>query len=191
MGNANSFRTFQETISILNSEYELNIDSECYYRSQDNYEVISYPNSFLGSYGILTGDIYTEKDHIQIYQPIFNTHFIHKYYEKDIEKWSKKGEFHQVFIDDEILQNTNYLNKYNAYMFNSACESHVINIMNENNLRCLIISDSFSRPLVPYYSLCFSELAWIDPQQGRYDKNCKEFIDNFQPDCIIVLFNGN
>ena len=39
-------------------------------------------------------------------------------------------------------------------------------------------------------SFYFSEIKYIDPQQGRYTENIKECIEKFQPTTVIYLCNG-
>jgi hypothetical protein len=50
-----SFRTMKLTIDKINLLYGMNIDIDNEIRNLDNYAKIAYPDSFLGSYGIRTG----------------------------------------------------------------------------------------------------------------------------------------
>ena len=186
-----AFKTFQTSIEILNAEYNLKLDSKNFYRNLSNYNIKIFPNSLLGSRGIRTGSLYVSKDSLHIYEPKFETYLTNRYFVENVEEWSKTGNFNQVFIDQDILNDPNYLNKYNAYMFGSLNENRINNHTADSKLHCLLISDSFSRPLVPYYALCFEETVWLDPRRGRFNDNYRAYTENFQPDCIIVLFNGN
>jgi hypothetical protein len=101
------------------------------------------------------------------------------------------GNFYKSFIDEPIITNNSYNNKYNAFLHGGYCENRIKNYLADNSLKCLLISDSFSRSMTPYLSLCFMETRYLDPQSGRYTNSYFNYIDIYKPDLILVLFNGD
>lgn len=185
-----AFKTFSEIIAILNSTYALKLDEDFLYRDLENYVCRFYPKSFLGSSGIKVGEWYTGMDLFRVYDPIFETRLTNQYYVASELQWLREGPFWDAIIQEELLNDDGYYNKYNAYMYGSSCESRITNELAQNDSRLLLISDSFGRQMVPYMSLCFAETAWLDPQAGRYTESYTSYIDEFQPDCVVILFNG-
>lgn len=51
----------------------------------------------------------------------------------------------------------------------------------------LLISHSYGRPLSMYLSLCFSELRHIDLQDGRFTGDVVAYIEEYNPDLVIVM----
>ena len=90
-----------------------------------------------------------------------------------------------------LLNDETYLNKYNSHAYGAYNENRVKNEKSNNNLKALIIADSFARPQLGLYSLCFKETRYLDPQEGRYTDSYVEYIDRYQPDVVILMFPGD
>lgn len=185
-----AFRTAQEIAAVLNLEAE-SFCTNVAWLDPENYRITAYENSFLGSRGIRTGSLYAGKDTFLVWEPVYETRFSHEYYVDGELQWTREGNFLEVFADAEMLEDPDYNNKYNALMYTSACESRITNHMAGNDLRCLVIADSFGRQLVPFLSQGFHQTAYLDPQEGRFDGSVTDYIAEFLPDVVIVLFNGN
>ena len=74
---------------------------------------------------------------------------------------------------------------YNAYN-----ENIVLNNMSDNDLKVMLIADSYARPMLPFLSLCFKEVRYLDPQEGRYNDSYVDYIDAYDPDIVIMMFPG-
>ena len=185
-----AFRTMTILIDKINILYNLNIDKDWKIRNLSDYIKISYQQSFLGSIGIRTGKYYAGKDDFEIYIPIFETDLSYSHYENGNLTLTTGGDFYSTFIDESILHNASYNNKYNAFLFGGYVENKIVNYCADNELKCLLISDSFSRIMAPYLSLCFRETVYLDPQPERYTDSYAAYIDKYKPDVIVVLFNG-
>lgn len=138
-----------------------------------------------------TGNYFAGKDDFEIIYPKFDTKFLFQQYSKGDMYWEKEGDYRSVFIDQELLNDETYLNKYNSHAYGAYNENRVKNEKSNNNLKALIIADSFARPQLGLYSLCFKETRYLDPQEGRYTDSYVEYIDRYQPDVVILMFPGD
>lgn len=84
-------------------------------------------------------------------------------------------------MDDE------YNNKYNAFSNQGSVENRFINHSSLNDKKVLLISHSYGRPLSMYLSLCFGELRNIDLQEGRFTGDICAYIEEYNPDLVIVM----
>lgn len=177
-------------INELNAEHHnLNLDSKLL--SLENYNQKNYENSFLGSEGIKTGKYYAGKDDFKVFWPKFNTDLEFKQYSDHKKYFEKSGDFYNVFLDKTILNNPDYNNKYAAYGYSASVENRVKNKKADNNLKVLLIADSYARPMFTYLSLCFSETRYLDPQEGRYTDSYVEYIKEYEPDVVVMMFPGD
>ena len=153
-----------------------------------SYEKIVYENSFLGSYGVKVGEYYIGADDFEIYIPKYETDFIFEKYDSNHEMtMQKRGDFFKAMMDEEILQDQDYYNKYNSFSNGGYIENRVINSNAENDKKVLLITHSYGRPLLQYLSLCFKEVRNLDPQEGRYNNDYFEYIDEYEPDLILIM----
>ena len=44
--------------------------------------------------------------------------------------------------------------------------------------------------MLVFMSLCFKEIRLIDPQEDRYNDSYVEYIDEYDPDIVIMTFPG-
>lgn len=89
----------------------------------------------------------------------------------------------------DLLNDEDYNNKYAAYVFDGNVENVIINYKAENEKKVLLVSDSFSRPMSTFLSTNFRELRCIDPQEGRYKNSLMNYIDEYKPDIVIIMYN--
>ena len=62
--------------------------------------------------------------------------------------------------------------------------------MAKNKYRGLLITHSYGRPMAQYMCFNYSELRYLDPQKGRFNENLVDYINEYQPDFVIYMFNG-
>lgn len=159
------------------------------YGTMDNYEAVTYKNCFLGSIGIKVGPYFTGRDDFTVYIPRFDTSLAFRHFiggEADAEY---AGDFRQTFIDEKLLENREYNNKYDANMHGAYCESIIENRLAENDRTGLLITHSFGRSMGQYLSLYFKELRYLDPQRGRYNGNYIEYVKSYRPDIVILMYD--
>lgn len=155
-----------------------------------NYEEMLYENSFLGSAGVKVGSWYEGKDDFSYFAPTWNTNFTYEHYVGGKLDGSYSGSFEDAFIDESLLTDKEYNNKYNAFLRGGYVESVIVNHDSENNLKLLFVAHSYGRPMVQYLSLFFGEVVYLDPQDGRFNENYVEYIENYQPDYVVVMYDG-
>jgi hypothetical protein len=185
-----SFNAAVETIKTLNDLYDFNLDPNHIFQDTNQYDKLIYENSFLGSSGIRVGKYYAGKDDFIVIKPKFSTNLQYWYKVDGNVTVEKSGDFMNALLDQKILNDKNYNNKYNAFLNNGYVENIVLNKLSENNLKVLFISHSFGRPMTQYLSLYFHEIRNLDPQDGRYNDSYLDYIKEYNPDIILVMYNG-
>ena len=163
---------------------------ESFYSDYANFQKITYDDCFLGSIGIKVGPYFTGKDDFAVYNPTFQTNLTLKHYVKGVLACASSGNFWETFIDQSLIENKEYHNKYNALMYGAYCEAIVENSLSPNDKTALLVSHSYGRGLTPYLSLYFKEMRYLDPQEGRYNENYLKYIKGYKPDYVIVMYNG-
>lgn len=185
-----AFNATSAILKYLDGKMQLkNIDKTT---NIDNYNVQNYPNSYLGSSGVRTGKFVVGKDDIIKVEPKFNTQIIYERYDELGNKsWELNGKYKDTLIKQSIFNDINYNNKYSAYLYDGYIEARLYNKLAQNKEKVLFISDSFSRPVVSFLSLNFREVRSLDPQEGRYNNSYLNYIKEYQPDIVIVMYSYN
>lgn len=178
-----------EIVKKLNKVYGVGLNEDVL--NPENYQSDIYPDSLLGSIGVKTGQYYVGKDDFEVIYPKFKTDFDYTIYDNDGLVSKQEGNFVDAFISMDLIQDEGYYNKYAAYTFGGFVENIIKNRQSDNDLKALLISDSFSRPMVTFLSLCFDETRFLDPQEGRYNGSFVEYIKEYKPDVVIMMFPGN
>lgn len=163
------------------------------YINSDNYHTLINYKSFLGSYGVKMGEWYTKMDDFVCFIPKWKTDFSFEaygsieYYGTDEMICRKEGDFLTALMDESRIEDKDYYNKFLAFLNGYDVENRVINKLALNNRKLLLISHSYGRPLTQYLALSFREVRTLDPQVGRYNKNYLQYIENYEPDLVLIL----
>ncbi len=180
------FAAYQGIVDKIEKDMELGVSAD-EIKNLGNYNHLCLEKSFLGSYGIKVGEFYAGKDNFEILVPKFDTDLTFRSYDANSNLiMEKRGKFYEALIDDEIVEDPDYKNKYNAFCNMGYIENHVVNNLAPNNLKCLYISHSYGRPLTMYLSLIFNQVVNLDPQEGRFNGNYLSYIDEYNPDVVII-----
>lgn len=187
-----AFETFLITADYMSSFQGLSCDKR--FLNLDNYTKLTYPNSFLGSYGIKVGKYYTGKDDFTVFVPKLETsfHFIGYDSSRNI-MIEKEGDWFNCLSDREKINDPNFNNKHSSWTNGQSIEYSIVNRLSENNTKVLLIAHSYGRPLAQYLSLCYHEVRQLDPQKGRFTGNFLDYIDEYKPDVVLFLveFEGD
>lgn len=184
------FEIYKIIVNEINSKYKLQIPLK--YIELENYEKKIFNNTFFGSKGVNVGENYIQKEDFILYLPKYDTDFEYKQINTDgIEIVYKKGKFEEALINRSLIYNQNYLNKYVPFLYANVgkAESIIINHKAENNKKVLMISNSYARSLATYISQCFYETRYIDPQLDRFEGDVLEYIENYNPDIVIMMYD--
>ena len=175
-----AFWAFSEIINELNRSFGFGMDT--YYTDLGNYQVDTYPKSFLGSQGRRTGPIYSGLDDYDLIYPKFPTSLD---LEIQVTNEKKKGDFGNTVLKKEYIASV--VQKYDIYW---GVDYDKVTLTNENvqGKRILIIKDSFGRPLSAFLSLAVHQMAMIDLR--HYKASIKDYILEYKPDLVMVVYNS-
>lgn len=176
-------------IEGLNTRYHLRLDEKNLYRKRENYNTKVYKDALLGSGGIEVGEYYSGRDDVSIPVPKFETSLQWEHYIQGNKTAETSGIFWEAFIDETILNESSYCNKYNAFLNGGYYENRICNDLADNNRKLLLVTNSYGRPLVQYLSLYFKETRYLDPQPERYNGNYLEYIEEYKPDVVVVMYD--
>ena len=77
---------------------------------------------------------------------------------------------------------------FEAYMYSGNPLTIIQNARSDNDLRLLVIHDSFGRDTVPFLSLCVREIVSVDLR--KFDGSLETFIETEGPfDAAVILYN--
>ena len=142
-----------------------------------NYYVDTHEQIFLGSWGRRTGRLYAGLDDISVITPNFETEL---YVSIPHRGYAKSGSFLETVIDPDDIT-------YNRYIGGNA-DARIVNATG-NGKTCVVIGDSFSRVVLPFIALEFSEVYRYDTRQIPGDMTAYEYIELHNPDVVIVIYN--
>lgn len=186
-----AFYATQSIVERLNSLYHLGLDPDGILTSLQNFDSLRYEDCFLGSHGIRVGPLFAGMDDFEMLVPRFETDLHYRHYSAHRLDVETDGAFPEAFVDFDLLEDPNYLNKYNACLKGGYVENVVENRLASNDLKVLLVANSFARAMVQYFSLCFRETRQLDPQGGRYSDSFIEYMEAYRPDVVVVMFYGS
>lgn len=77
--------------------------------------------------------VFSGKDDFSYYSPKFNTQFSFNHYRDGEIQYSHEVGFEKAFINQQVLIDEEYLNKYNALLYGAdCCESIITNRLSKN-----------------------------------------------------------
>lgn len=178
-----AFQQIVEDIQNILPEKKLDLT----YADMEQWESHLLKNWFLGSRGKRVGMFFTGVDDIVYYTPKFTT-----YMSCAISKhsWLYKGDFADANIRSEYLDRVDYFGD-NPYCLYIGGDYPLVQHRNDkapNDLKILIIKDSFNLPVQAYMSTLFKEVDVIDP---RHFTECSvvEYVQYNKPDMVIMMIN--
>jgi len=159
----------------------------------DNYNVKVYEDYFLGAQGKMVGRFYSPLgvDDFSLITPKFKTDLTVSH--KDIVK---KGEFHETVLDLSNIEKKDFYGKncYVTYTGGDFPEQKIENNLIDDGKKVLFLKDSFACAVTPFLSLNTDKLSILDIRIGLrgegYIESVYDYIDEFKPDYIIVLYSG-
>lgn len=128
-------------------------------------------------------------DDFTVYNPRFETQLKLNHYIDGELDFSCSGSFWDAFIDENLLNDKNYYNKYNSLLHGSYVEAVIQNENSNNEYKALLVTHSYGRGLAQYLSLYFKELRYIDPQPGRFQGSICQYIEEYHPNVVIIMYN--
>lgn len=162
-------------------------DEDGFYTDINNYNCLTYKDSFLGSYGRKAGLIYGGLDDFTVIYPKFTTEFTY-YYELGSKSETLRGKFEEVLFYSNYLETADiYTNdKYMCYLESVRSLDQITNEKNTQGESVLFIRDSYTAPLTAFAAQVCSQVDMIYPL--GYEKSISEYVEANQDkyDTIFV-----
>lgn len=184
------FWEFGQLVNILNKKYNMKLDPDGFYTNKENYNFITYKNSYIGSMGRNAGILYDGADDFTLIYPKFKTSY--SYYAKTGEKeMNLEGRFEDAIISEEPFRKKYNLydleaDKYFSYLYGNDGFVHVHNKNNEHGPKVLFIKDSLAVPLAAFLSTVCSDVYLIDPRY--YKDDIPKAANDLDVDYIFMSF---
>lgn len=179
-----AFVAFQQIVRWLDEMFPKQ-NLEVSYAELQNWQKHTLKDWFLGSLGKRVGCLYGGIDDFTWFTPNFETNM-----SLSIGKRGEfyKGTFEEAIIRERYLENKDYFrdNTYCLYLGGSAPVVKIQNSSVKNDMKIVVIGDSFSRPVYAFLSTIVSEVDALDP---RYLPECSvaEYIELAKPDLVLFL----
>lgn len=157
----------------------------------NNFYAKTYKNGLFGSQGRKLTLAVAKPEDISFWYPKYDTDISVTIPSIDFDK---HGDF-SLLYNQELLDiiedgnpDYNKYDPYGAFMRGGNGLTKVINHKANNDLKVLIIYDSFGRTVAPYLSQCFAEMDTIDLR--RFDGSLETFVEKEgKYDLIMMLYN--
>lgn len=180
------FYCFQKFVAQMNEWYNLDLDSEGIYTNEDNYNVLLYKDSNLGSHGRDVGMVYAGGlDDFTLMYPKYYTSFNYKWYVLSTEN-VLDGRFEDTVVSTYNIINSNIYkqDKYSSYLNGVASYDKIKNNINKDAPKVLFLRDSCSSPFGAFVSQVFSQtdLMWT----LNLDNDLDKYFDIADYDYVIV-----
>lgn len=176
----------------LNKKYDFEYNKK--YTDINNYDIVNYPDWFLGSKGKKTGLFFTTygADDFEIITPKFKTDLIE---EQPFKNQIRTGTFQNTVLYMENLQKDyHHSNLYATYSGGDFRLQIIKNRLNPDGKKILIVRDSFACVVTPFLSQQVKELHICDMRNfsGMVgDKiNIEEYINDIKPDYVLILYTA-
>lgn len=187
-----AFWEFGQLVNNLNNKYSVNLDENKFYTDKENYNFITYANSYVGSMGRQAGIFYGGVDDFTLVYPKFKTSYT--YYSKNEEQeMTLDGRFEEALlaVSPFKVKKEKYQleeDKYYAYLFGNREFVHIKNKDNINGAKILLVKDSYTLPLAAFLSTVCSDIYLVDPRYYKEDiTSLVNSIDNL--DIVFVSFS--
>lgn len=159
------------------------------YAAFDQWEGHTLEKWYLGSHGKRTGIYFGGVDDMTYYTPKFDTQLsrvvIHN-------EWFFRGDFVQANMDTKYFEEKDYFND-SPYCMYVGGDYPLVQHRNSdapNQLKVLMIKDSFTLPLQCYFSTLFSEVDVLDPRYlGDFVESVAEYVSVSKPDIVVMMTN--
>ncbi len=152
-----------------------------------NWDITVYEDWFLGSHGKRVGKYYAGTDDLAVFTPKFKTSM--SMYVTNHRRFTS-GSFSDAVMVDSYLDKPNYFeeNPYCVYIGGDYPLVHHKNSSVKNDLKVLIIKDSYTIPVQAFLSTVVSELDVLDPRHYK-ETTIAEYVEISKPDIVIMMIN--
>lgn len=189
---------FYAAVDIV-EEFEVlwgdDLDSDNLYMNIESYELEILEESVLGSMGKDVGILYSEEyDDMQLLTPNFETDYSYTYYNSSGEEILRTGTFEEALMFTEYLDGS-FENTEGVYLNTANRVDVIINNLNTDGPKLLVLRDSYFSPVAAFLSPLFSEIhmVWATSQENPsvdFEEYLKENIDDYDY-VILEVYSHN
>lgn len=147
-------------------------------KEKSEFEIKTYEDVFIGSYGRQVLNVVDKMDDIQVYK---DKNF------KDYKVYNQNGEA-KLFYEDQISKDK-LDNDYGVYLGGDNPLIKIENNQSNNELRVVVIGDSMDNPIIPLLASHFKTTYSFDLR--GYEGNLIKEIENINPDVILLIGASN
>lgn len=185
-----AFWAFTKFVDALESKYGFNFPNKELYLNLDNYNQITYQDSYIGSMGRKEGILYSGAEDFTFIYPKFDTNY-YFYAQNGYEDVKTEGRFEQAITFTSLLSGKGDIydaqnDKYFTYMNGNPGFVEINNFNEPDGAKVLFIKDSLMVPVASFFSLGCSKIYMIDPRY--YSGNIEDVIDQYEFDYIFVSY---
>ena len=180
------FVCYQDFVNKMNGWFNLNLDPDGLYTDINNYNILEYKQSTLGSHGRDTGIGYAGGlEDFTVMYPKYKTNF-HYVWNLSGEEQTLDGRFEDTLLSTYNIVNENIYeqDKYASYMNAIATYDKVENKANPDAPKVLFLRDSCTSPFAAFAAQVFSQtdLVWTH----KLDNDLEKYVDIKDYDYIVI-----
>lgn len=159
------------------------------YRNSNNYRMEYHSNLFLGAIGKKIGSAYAGKDDFNMPIPLFENTIRYRVPRQE-DSINRTGDFETAFIESNNLKNDPFkVNTYAAYCDGDHYKEKITNKKALNKRNILLIRDSFSGTLMPYFAFYTKNITTLDLRSYKF-RSVYDYISlHPEIDTVIVAYN--
>ena len=166
-----AFECFREILPLFEEGLDTEFDDAL--TDISSYDIITYPGAHLGSSGQRTGALFAGIDDFDVMLPSFPT---------QLRRGEESGSFEEIILDMSAINGNDLNSRYTYDTTFANSRRHIYNDLAGNELKLLVIGDSYATALNPFLALAFSEIKTYEklPDDGEIKK--------YDPDAVIFVY---
>lgn len=184
-----AFWAFTKILSLLENTFNFDIPSGDFYKDINNYKTQKISDCYLGSLGRRVGESVAGLDDYLFIEPNFETSY--NIYDGlvSLNKPAFSGNFRKSIVKEHILTNTDVTSNKHASYFEWDYGNLIIkNKLVKNDVKILLIKDSYSLPVAAFLSTAIEELHMIDLRDAS-TINLMDYVDENNLDAVMIMYN--
>ena len=150
------------------------------------YTASVWPKQHLGYYGQRTGRFFSGIDDFTLYTPQFDT--LIEWVAG--EKAGHAGRLENAFYDTTALETKDYASRYTYDLVlggMSVSENRIVNHLAQNDLRVLVVSNSFYKAVCPFLITAFRDVEYVH-ESSLHRIMTHAYMDMNEYDAVIFLY---
>lgn len=151
----------------------------------ENYDIVVYPDIFLGNMGKQVGLLYGGVDDFELIIPKYPTEYTWSCARKGFEK---RGEAKESLLNTPQLDWAYFhLSSYGIYSLKYRGHCKIVNHKANYERKIIVICDSYTNPMASFLAPHFSELHFMDLRGDLTKEDLMQLIEEVQPDIVTMM----